>query len=43
MTEALAMELNPFGISVTSIIPGYVKSDIITNSLTEKERYVLRK
>lgn len=40
MTEALAMELHPFGIHVTSIIPGYVKSDIIQNSLTETERYL---
>ncbi len=39
MTEGLAMELNPFGISVTSVIPGYVKSDIIQNSISETERW----
>lgn len=39
MTESLAMEVNPFGVSVTSVIPGYVKSDILQNSLTETERY----
>ena len=41
MTESLAMECNPFGVSVTSVIPGYVKSDIITNSMTETERWVI--
>jgi NAD(P)-dependent dehydrogenase (short-subunit alcohol dehydrogenase family) len=40
MTESLAMEVNPFGVSVTSVIPGYVKSDILQNSLTETERWV---
>lgn len=38
MTEALAMELHHFGITVTSIIPGYVKSDYVANSLTDSER-----
>ncbi len=38
MTEALAMELHHFGITVTSIIPGYVKSDYLSNSLTESKR-----
>ena len=32
MAESLAMELRPFLIQVTTVIPGWVKSDIINNA-----------
>ena len=38
MTEALAMEVAAFGISVTSVIPGWVRSDILPNSHADFER-----
>ena len=41
MTESLAMECNPFGVSVTSVVCGHVRSDIINNSMTESERWNL--
>ena len=36
MAEILAQELSPFGIHVTTVIPGWVKSDIINE---ESERF----
>lgn len=41
MTESLAMELEPFGVSVTSVVPGVVKTDITTNSRTNFDRSAL--
>ena len=38
MTEALAMELEPFGVTVTSVVPGWVKTDLNANSLIDWQR-----
>jgi short-subunit dehydrogenase len=35
MTETLRIELDPFGIQVTSIIPGWVQTNIMTNNDTK--------
>ena len=35
MTESLRMEVEPFGVSVTSIVPGFVKTDIINTAVSQ--------
>ena len=34
MTESLRMEVEPFGVSVTSVVPGFVKTDIINRAVS---------
>ena len=38
MTRSLAAELAPFGISVNSLSPGFILTDLTQESLSEKER-----
>lgn len=39
MTEALRIELEPFGITVTSVIPGWCKSQLMPNALVALDRF----
>lgn len=41
MAEALALELRPFDVSVTTVIPGWVKSDIIANAAPSYDRCLI--
>lgn len=41
MAECLSLELKPFFISVTTVIPAWVKSDIINNAPPSYGRQVL--
>ena len=38
MLESLSMEVEPFGVTVTTVLPGLVKSDIEENAATDFDR-----
>ena len=40
MAEGLRTEVAPFGVKVVTIVPGWVRSDILANSTDDWERRV---